>query len=874
MVELLKRLWKLFSREEIEPLSEDSAKELSTAFKARYQSFKLLLAANNKTLELMAELEGALRGGRLFGMSFVKSHCTALGVNVFQMVRNLDNLAPDGGKYVALYSRLQAIQKQIQDKLAQKQKASGDIRLVIPLNQIDREGADVAGGKMANLGEVKNRLKMPVPSGFVITAAAYRYFFKHNAFQEEINRLIQAAVLERVDHLFRLSSQIQQRVVRGEVPPELAREIEQAYGRLQGRAGKKNTTVSLRSSALGEDAADASFAGQYRSQLNVRPENLLDAYKDVVASKYTPQAMHYRLMRGLRDEDMPMCVGCLAMVDARAGGVAYSCNALDIHDDRVHVTAAWGLAKSVVDGHATADLFVVDKSDPPKIVKRQVAHKESKYNCYPLEGVCRLDLTGDEADQPSLDDGEILRLAEMVRDLEAHYGSPQDVEWAVDQSGDLIILQSRPLRQLPADTSKGSLRAEGAQAAVSGGIGASPGTACGPVFRVQKDSDALRFPEGAVLVLTQPLPRWASLLGRAAAVVAEQGSQAGHLATVAREYGIPALMGMGPETKILQNDELVTVDAEGGAIYRGRVESLLRHTEHKHNFMAGSPIYQTLEDVTKHIIPLTLLDPDSPRFAAENCRTFHDITRFCHEKSVMEMFDFGKAHHYPQRSSKQLYHEVPMQYWVINLDDGFHEEVDGKYVKLENIACPAMLALWEGIVAVPWDGPPGISGKGFVSVMFEATANPALATPFKTSYANRNYFMISRDFMNLQSRFGFHLTAVEALVTERTQVNYISFSFKGGAADQDRKYLRVRFIADLLEEPGFRVEVKEDTAFARLEGLGRDDMFARLRVIGYLLMHTRQLDMIMASPAAVQHYRDKMNRDIKTLMEQSSGETS
>ena len=126
--------------------------------------------------------------------------------------------------------------------------------------------------------------------------------------------------------------------------------------------------------------------------------------------------------------------------------------------------------------------------------------------------------------------------------------------------------------------------------------------------------------------------------------------------------------------------------------------------------------------------------------------------------------------------------------------------------------------------------------------------------------------MISRDFLNLQSRFGFHLTSVEALVTERKQVNYISFDFKGGAADQDRKYLRARFIADLLEELGFRVKVKEDTAFARLEGLDRGDMFTHLRVIGYLLMHTRQLDMIMAAPAVVKHYREKMNGDIEALV--------
>ena len=145
MFEMLKLLRKLFTREDIEPLSEAHVQELSNAFKARYHSFKLLLAANNKALELMAELEEALRGSRPFGMSFVKSRCTALGVNVFQMVKNLDNLSPRKGKYVALYSRLQAIQKQIQNDLSQKYRTLEDPRFIIPLDQIDKEETDRAG---------------------------------------------------------------------------------------------------------------------------------------------------------------------------------------------------------------------------------------------------------------------------------------------------------------------------------------------------------------------------------------------------------------------------------------------------------------------------------------------------------------------------------------------------------------------------------------------------------------------------------------------------------------------------------------------------------------------------------------------------------
>jgi pyruvate,water dikinase len=171
------------------------------------------------------------------------------------------------------------------------------------------------------------------------------------------------------------------------------------------------------------------------------------------------------------------------------------------------------------------------------------------------------------------------------------------------------------------------------------------------------------------------------------------------------------------------------------------------------------------------------------------------------------------------------------------------------------------------MVAIPWDGPPAMSGRGFASVLFEATANPALATPFRKPYAQRNYFMISRTFMNLQSRFGFHFAAVEAVLGDRDRENYLSFSFKGGAADLERKSARVRFLTELLEEHGFEVRAIEDTASARLAGLPAEAMADRVEIIGYLLMHTRQLDMIMTDPSSVAHYRDKMRRDIATLVD-------
>lgn len=842
-----------------------SDEEILAEFKKRYHNFRLLLTANKKTLGIMSEMEQALRGQFVFGMSFVRSQATAASVNVYRMVKHLSEIAP--GKYDALFDSLKAIQARIAQVLDRRPLPAAT-RYALPLEEVCRDMSDQVGSKMANLGDIMSRLNLPVPAGFAVTALAYSRFMEQSGLKEEIDRLFLAVGADDHAKLLPLCSRIQQMVVQAELPECVAQAIRDSYRDLEAKT-RPGVRVSMRSSALGEDAAGQSFAGQFRSVLGVSSEELIITYKEIVASKYSPQAVTYRLAKGIPDQDVAMCVGCMAMVDARAGGVIYSRNPLAIRDDEVFVHSAWGLAKTVVDGAVSSDLFVARRGSPPQLVRKRVAHKDRLFACDPVEGVCRHMDTGAMGFEPSLTDEQALRLAQAAITLDEVYGEPLDIEWAMDQEDRIFLLQCRPLKQTP---SGGAPRPQGqfGKPLVSGGVTGSPGVGAGRAHLVARDMDMLTFPDGGVLVCSEAAPRWATLLGRASALVCERGSAAGHLANVAREFGVPAIMGLSGAVPALSGKEVVTVDADGLAVYPGAVEGLLALALPSPESMEPrSPMHAILREVLDIIAPLNLLDPSATEFAPENCRTLHDITRFCHEKSVMEMFRFGQDFHFSKRASKQLKYRVPMKWFFVNLDDGFTHDIKGKYVTLEQIACEPVHALWEGFVAVPWEGPPPVDAAGLLHIVAHSTVNRELTAGGYSAYAQGNYFMISKHYMCLSSRFGYHFCTVEALVDERENENYVSFQFKGGAAEQERRMRRARFVAETLENYNFRVEMQGDEMRAIYAKGPMDVMLDRLRVVGYLLMHTRQLDMVMTNEALIAHYRQRFSREIGNILREA-----
>jgi len=893
--------------------------ELQIIFKSRYRHFRALLTANNNALEAMAEMEQVLQSGQIFSMAFIRSRSTAVMVNVYKMVKHLTEISE--GRYHQLDPAFEKISTQVNDILEEAPRIhSGE--WIIPLIKIKRIHVDQVGEKMANLGEVASLACMKTPPGFAITVSAASHFLSANNLGPEIGRLLQMLDTDNLAEVYRASAAIQQLISNSKLPADLEAKIYAAYAELE-KETKVDVTVAMRSSALGEDNAGASFAGQYHTELNTHKEFIGQTYKEIVASKYTSRAILYRLQKGYLHKDIEMGVGCLAMVDAAVSGVLYTRDPANSASSWVLLNMTQGTAQRVVDGTCNTDLFLVSRQSPHMILQHKTAQNPNGTD----SGLAFPDI---------LTMKWAAKLTEMALILEDHFGSPQDIEWSIDRKGEIIILQSRPmsaavafgetdtsqngsatedeslLRGFPKrtpciacedghcgfpqdnewsideqgenaileDNSLGDDGSEGGsdnsqkvveseeQPLLRGLVTGSQGVACGPVFLVRSSVDMLQFPKGAVLVVEHPLPEWAPLLTKAIALIGETGSVAGHLATVSREFSIPALFGVANCLTKLSNGEIVTVDANNRLLYRGKREDLLAQGARKRDLMVGSPVQGLLRKLLQHITPLNLTDPASPYFKSSYCETLHDITRFCHEKAVVEMFRFGERNHFDQRAAKRLVGDVPLDWSVIDLADGFREgtDVTSKTICMEDIVSTPMKAIWEGIASFPWQGPPAVSVRGLGSILFQSTMQQGLEPAVASAMTVKNYFLISKNFCNLSVRLGYHFAMIEAYMSDLLTESYVTFTFKGGAADTTRKVGRITLLCEILSQFDFRLEQKGDSLTARVEKRPIEFLRQRLKILGYLSLHARQIDMVMNNPASVNHYRNKFLTEIKTML--------
>lgn len=830
-------LRKLFSRRAPNRAEDAELDAFRVRFKQRFKSFRRLLFANKNALVLMNELEEALDGTRPVSMAFIRSRSTRITVDVLQILRSLNTIAPK--KYEALFTRFNQIQSQLNHIVTYQADASNQ-PLVIRLKEAGLENAEQVGGKMAALGEMTRIEEIRIPDGFVVTAGAYHQFMDESGLRDDINRIIQAAEPQENQDFNAVSTKIHERIMSAKLPDGVREAIAEHTTDLLRRSNSK-PLLAFRSSALGEDGEEMSFAGQYRSVLNVQPDDIFDAYKQVVSSKYSAQAMSYRLHYGILDDETAMCVGCMPMIDARFGGVIYTKNPLDDTDSSVYIYAADGLPAQVVNGSGHVNTFVVKRDTPLEEITQR-----------------------EDTSASGIDDDFILKIAEASLRIEKHFQRAQDIEWVSKPDDQIVFLQSRPLTKKYEKQNRTSQIAP-KSIRLSGGVTASRGRAAGPVFIARTPREMDGFVNGSVLVTSQPLPVWATLLDRVSAVVSEQGSAACHLANVAREYGIPAILALRGAVSQLKHGEMITVDADERMICAGRQGHLSDPSAAKRPPLKESPIYRTLHAVAKHIIPLRLIDPRDSGFTPEACETLHDITRFCHEMAVKEMFQFSIDSHIPRGSARRLFTDVATQFWIIDLEGGIVEEANDPYfVTLDQVKSTPMLAIWRGIKAEVWKGPPPINAGGIMDLMLKSTMDPNLNPSMRSDYSRGNHFMISENYCSLQARFGYHFATVEALVTSHVNENFISFQFGGGGTSEARQKRRARLVEELLVQRDFQTERKGDFVAAQKGGYTSDVMEKSLEAIGYLLVHTRQLDMAMTDEKSFEKYKNKLEQGLKS----------
>lgn len=603
--------------------------------------------------------------------------------------------------------------------------------------------------------------------------------------------------------------------------------------------------VSLRSSATGEDA-ELSSAGQYLSVLNVTPGELISTYKLVAASLYTAPAVAYRLNKGIRDEDIAMSVACLAMVESRASGVIYTRHPFDVLNDHIMITAVWGLGPYAVEGRITPDSYTVDRRDLNNIVATNISHKPVQLVNLPEGGLQELSVAPENQDAACLSPRQISTLAGYALALEAHYTHAQDIEWALDRDGRLLILQSRPLHVQPPEAGARPVPAvSGYPLLIREGAVAYPGIGCGPAFHVHSEEDLMNFPEGAVLVATHSSPTLVMAMKKARAILTDVGSVAGHMASLAREFEVPTMLDTKIATAIIPTGMEVTVDSFSGMVYQGIVPELLALQKTAESPMKKTPVYEALRKVAGLIASLTLTDPKAPTFAPEFCRTLHDIGRLVHELSYGEMFQIGESVSGNESFAIKLEAAIPLDLYIIDLGGGIAPDKEHvKRVRVEDVSSVPLRALLRGMTHEGFRSaqPRPINLSGFVSVVMEqVSGHPQTVDRF----GERSFAVVSDNYLNFNSRVGYHYCALDAYCGPAVDMNYISFSFTGGAADSVRRNRRVRAIALVLRELDFTVDVRGDLVSARLQKYGCDLIMERLDLVGRLLLYTRQMDMLM-----------------------------
>ena len=490
------------------------------------------------------------------------------------------------------------------------------MRYIRFFNQIGIEDVALVGGKNASLGEMRQCLSakgVSVPNGFATTSEAYWLLLEENAIKEKIKKALEGLDIADTVELQKRGAKVRELMLRSKLPRALEEEILEAYKILSSEFGMRNVDVAVRSSGTAEDLPDASFAGQQETYLNVdSADKLLESVKKCYASLFTDRAISYRASRGYDHFKVALSVGVQKMVrsDLSSSGIMFTIDTESGSQNLILINSIWGLGENVVSGRVNADEFFVFKPTLKQgknaILKRSLGGKKEKMLYSEDMRTRNVQTSALERNSFSLSDEEVIALAKQALAIEERYERPMDIEWAKDGvDGKLYIVQARPetVQSKTRDaslTQKYSLKPAANAKILTSGRAVGEKIGSGNVRVILETSEFASFKEGEVLVADVTNPDWEPIMKKASAVVTNRGSRTCHAAIVAREIGVPAVVGCGDATQKLRDGDSVTVSCaqgEEGVVYEGALEyssrtmdaNELRPTKTKLMMNVGNP---------------------------------------------------------------------------------------------------------------------------------------------------------------------------------------------------------------------------------------------------------------------------------------------
>ncbi|HEX9261414.1 MAG TPA: phosphoenolpyruvate synthase, partial [Candidatus Bathyarchaeia archaeon] len=461
--------------------------------------------------------------------------------------------------------------------------------LVLWFETLRNTDVPIVGGKNASLGEMINA-GLPVPPGFAITAYSYEKFIEETRIAEKIYLVIDETVTDPNDpkQYDAASKKIRELINKTSMPKEIETAVKSAYKELCKKLNLKDAFVAVRSSATAEDLPDASFAGQQETFLNVKGANdLLDKVVKCWSSLFTPRAIFYRNEKGFAHEKVFISVGVQKMVNSRAAGVMFTINPVTGNNDEIVIEGNYGLGESVVSGAVNPDDFVVDKKTN-KITSRRISKKTIQYLRDPNTGkTVHLDVPEDKQKEACLIDEEIMKLAELAKLIERHYGKAMDIEWAIDEDlpfpKNMFLVQARPETvwsgkptETPIGIEEGRSEKE-LKVAVKGISAGKRGYGIGIAKIVFDPDEASKLMnKGDILVTDMTNPDFVPFMKIASAIVTDKGGVTSHAAIVSRELAIPCIVGTETATKVLETGKQYTVDSRNGIVYEGVLQQAVQ----------------------------------------------------------------------------------------------------------------------------------------------------------------------------------------------------------------------------------------------------------------------------------------------------------